>query len=71
MPDCPIMKKMITKEEIEKAYPGFWVKPKPAFTPLEIAVMEGGHSLEENNTEAYSFIKFLKNTPTLGPLNLR
>ena len=49
-------------------YINFWRKPKetPKFTDMELALMEGGHSLEEpKNT--YSFIKELTK-PTLGPL---
>jgi len=60
---------MFTKEEIDSIYPNYWkIKQKPKFTEIELAVMEGGHSLEaEPKKESFSFIKSLKNTP-LGPL---
>jgi hypothetical protein len=47
--------------------PDYWLKTKvaPQFTDLEIAAMEGGHSIEKEKKETYSFIKSLKE-PTLG-----
>ena len=58
-------------------YYNFWGSNKPPleepkFTELEIALMEGGHSLEEPKKETYSFIKSLTSKePTLGPLSQR
>ena len=60
----------MTEQERQQAlssFPNFWnIKKKPEFTELEIAAMEGGHSLEKDRL---SFIKYVlgKNTP-LGPL---
>ena len=49
--------------------PNFWrIKPQPEpqkFTDMELALMEGGHSLPDPK---YTFIKSLKE-PTLGPLS--
>lgn len=39
-------------------YHNFWGKQKPEFTAMEIALMEGGHSLQL--TEKYSFLKSIK-----------
>ena len=44
---------------IEKIYHNFWGKPKPQFTELEKAAMEGGHSLEEPAKPQMEFIKSL------------
>ena len=56
-----------TKEELDSIIPNYWgIKKKPEYTDLELAVMEGGHSLVEPKKESYSFIKALQ-TPTLGP----
>ena len=58
---------MLSKEEIDKLYPNPWnFKAKPKFTELEIAAMEGGHSIEvEQKKEEYSFIRYLTNEPNL------
>ena len=42
---------------IDDVYVSFWGKPKKQFTEMEIALMEGGHSLE--NDAKYSFLKQL------------
>jgi hypothetical protein len=34
------------KTDINSVYVNFWGKDKPKFTELELAIMEGGHSLE-------------------------
>ena len=47
------------KMSIEKIYHNFWGKPKPQFTELEKAAMEGGHSLEEPAKPQMEFIKSL------------
>lgn len=62
---------MLSKEEIDKLYPNPWnFKVIPKFTELEIAVMEGGHSIEvEQKKESYNFIRYLTTKPTLGPLS--
>jgi hypothetical protein len=56
----------------ESEYYNFWkVKPviqKPMFTDMELALMEGGQSLEETKKETYSFIKSISKEPTLGPV---
>lgn len=43
--------------------PSFWgFKPKPEFSEMELALMQGGHSLEpEEKPEKYTFIKFISN----------
>lgn len=41
---------------IDDIYFNFWGKQKPKFTELEIAVMEGGHSLESDNEKTNSSI---------------
>lgn len=51
--------------------PNYWKKEKevkPAFTEMELALMEGGQSLEQPKKETYLFLKSLKE-PTLGPLS--
>ena len=45
---------------IDDVYVNFWGKTKPKFSELEIALMEGGHSLEKE--EKFSFLKSLKET---------
>jgi hypothetical protein len=52
-------------------YYNFWkVEKKKEFTEMEIALMEGGHSIEKPKKETYSFIKSLSSKePTLGPLS--
>jgi hypothetical protein len=42
---------------IDDVYVNFWGKAKPKFTELELALMEGGHSLEKESK--LSFIKEL------------
>jgi hypothetical protein len=61
--------KTFSKEEIDAIFPNFWLKPKaePKFTELELALMEGGHSIEKEKTQTYSFIKSITK-PTLGPV---
>lgn len=49
----------------DSGYINFWRKSRPQFSEMEIALMEGGQSLEEPKPEKYSFIKSLKE-PTLG-----
>jgi len=44
---------------IDKIYHNFWGKPKPEFTELEMAAMEGGHSFEEPKPPQFDFIKSL------------
>lgn len=44
---------------IDDIYVNYWCKSKPAFTELEIALMEGGHSLEKEDKPALGFIKSL------------
>lgn len=53
---------MFSKEEIDKLYPNPWnIKPVPQFTALEIAAMEGGHSIEkEPKKGVYNFIKYVQ-----------
>lgn len=41
---------------IDSEYVNHWGKPKPKFTEQELAVMEGGHSLEETSS-SMSFLK--------------
>lgn len=44
---------------IDKIYHNFWGKPQPRFTDMEMAAMEGGHSLEEPAAPQFTFIKSL------------
>ena len=44
-------------KNIDSVYHNFWGKSKPKFTELELAAMEGGHSLEE--TSSMPFLKEL------------
>ncbi len=37
---------------IDEIYFNFWGKPKPKFTEMELALMEGGHSLGDHYEEA-------------------
>ena len=53
-------------------YYNFWKVKKelPKFTEMELALMEGGHSIEKPKKETYSFIKTLSSKePTLGPVS--
>lgn len=45
--------------DIKNIYHNFWGKPKPEFTDMEMAAMEGGHSLEEPAKPKFEFIKSL------------
>lgn len=47
------------KNLINDVYVNFWGKSKPQFTDMEIAAMEGGHSIEEPINPRFSFIKSL------------
>lgn len=40
---------------IDDIYVNFWGKPAPKFSDMDIALMEGGHSLEKE--EKFSFLK--------------
>jgi hypothetical protein len=42
---------------IDDVYVSFWGKPKKQFSEMEIALMEGGHSLEKESK--YDFLKSL------------
>ena len=44
---------------IDKIYHNFWGKPKPKYSEMEMAAMEGGHSLEEPGKPQFEFIKSL------------
>lgn len=52
----------------ELGYKNYWgikepkVEEQPKFTDMQVALMEGGHSLEELETEKFMFLKTLKNT---------
>ena len=48
--------------EIDSGYQNFWGKPKqkPKFTEMELALMEGGHSIEDCKTETTNKMKFFK-----------
>lgn len=43
---------------IKEVYVNFWGKPKPEYTEMEMALMEGGHCLEEPKVHL-DFIKSL------------
>ena len=36
-------------KSVDDIYYNFWGKQQPKFTEMELALMEGGHSLENNN----------------------
>ena len=58
---------MFTKEEIDAIYPNYWkIKKQPEFTEMELAIMEGGGSLEKE--PKLPFIKSLTEKTPLGPL---
>lgn len=40
--------------DFNEGYVNYWGKPKPKFTAMELALMEGGHSLENNNEKTIS-----------------
>lgn len=43
---------------IDDVYVHFWSKPTQRFTEMELALMEGGHSLKQEASEQkYSFLK--------------
>lgn len=42
------------KYTIDDVYVNFWGKQKPKFTEYELALMEGGHSLEEYHEKTNS-----------------
>jgi hypothetical protein len=51
-------------EQNDSGYVSFWkkkpvIESKPRFTEMELALMEGGHSLNNDKTETFSFIKSL------------
>ena len=47
------------KNSVDSGYVNFWGKPKPQFTDMEMAAMEGGHSIEEPTKPQFDFIKSL------------
>ena len=44
---------------IDDIYVSYWAKPAPKFSEMELALMEGGHSLEEE--KKFSFLQELNN----------
>ena len=46
------------KNNIDSVYYNFWGKQKPKFTDMELALMEGGHSIERE--QKYTFLKQLR-----------
>lgn len=44
--------------KIDDVYYNFWGKPKQVFTDMELALMEGGHSLEVE--EKFTFLKTIE-----------
>ena len=57
---------------MSNGYYNFWKVKKelPKFSEMELALMEGGHSIEKPKKETYSFIKSLSSKePTLGPVD--
>lgn len=50
-------------KDIDDSYVNFWGKPKAQFSEMELALMEGGHSIEQEKTK-FSFIKSLKEVPS-------
>lgn len=56
---------------MSNGYYNFWKikKEQPKFSEMEIALMEGGHSIEKPKKETYSFIKSLASKePTLDTI---
>lgn len=51
------------KNSINDVYVNFWGKPELQFTNMEIAIMEGGHSIEEPTKPQFDFIKSLIVSP--------
>lgn len=47
------------KSSVNDGYVNLWSKPKPQFTDMEMAAMEGGHSIEEPTKPLFDFIKSL------------
>jgi predicted chitinase len=45
---------------IDSVYTNFWGREKPKFTDMELALMEGGHSLQHDTK--FSFLKLIKET---------
>ena len=43
---------------IDDVYYNFWGKQKSKFTEMELALMEGGHSIEKE--EKYTFLKQIR-----------
>ncbi len=41
--------------KVDDIYINFWGKPKKEFTEMEIALMEGGHSLQKESK--FTFLK--------------
>ncbi len=47
-------------KDIDDMYVNFWGKPQRKFTEMEIALMEGGHSLKQEAAESkFAFFKKL------------
>lgn len=44
-------------------YINYWGIEKPQFTEMELALMEGGHSINQPE-EKYTFLKSLKEQPS-------
>lgn len=50
----------MNKPNIDDIYVHFWSKPRPKFTEMELALMEGGHSLKQAAAEEkFNFLKQL------------
>ena len=49
----------MTASDDDLGYINYWGKPKPKFTDMEMAAMEGGHSIEEPAKPQMDFIKSL------------
>jgi len=50
---------------LDNGYINYWkkkpvVESAPSFTEMQIALMEGGHSMEEKKVEQFAFLKSLK-----------
>ena len=62
------MQRELSVDEQNKdcGYISFWKKKEtpvqelPKFTEMQLALMEGGHSLEEKKVEKFSFLKSLE-----------
>ncbi len=44
---------------MNEVYFNFWGKPRREYTEMEVALMEGGHSIEPEKEDKFTFLKTL------------